>query len=235
MNSRLLVLCFGNFIIGTGTLIVPGMLPALAHGLGVNVPVAVTAIQAAAQFTVLSFLVPSFKTLFNASPETISILLVAFGATGVAGNIIGARMVDRIGAAKVTLLGLIPMLTSHVLWLFVPGSWLLLVAFLLLWGRLLLDQQRAAGAAGHALSIACTGIGGNEFVGNVFRTSRGYGGWRCRTRRRRRAVCLYRTGADQRPAVRRFHRRILARRPQENPRSLKEERARPRSWSCFPL
>jgi predicted MFS family arabinose efflux permease len=134
MNSRLLVLCFGNFIIGTGTLIVPGMLPALAHGLGVNVPVAVTAIQAAAQFTVLSFLVPSFKTLFNASPETTSILLVAFGATGVAGNIIGARMVDRIGAAKVTLLGIISMLTSHVLWLFVPGSWLLLVAFLLLWG-----------------------------------------------------------------------------------------------------
>ena len=300
MNPRLLVLCFGNFIIGTGTLIVPGMLPALAHGLGVNVPVAaqlitafaftvcvtapplaaltarfdrrallvvvqllfaaghftsafasnlhellalrvlssvgaalftaqaastaallvpterrgsaiafvfvgwsiasvvgmplgayvsetvgwpagflivgsgallaaaavhltiphglmivpisramwgslfgnrrlmltvaVTAIQAAAQFTVLSFLVPSFKTLFNASPETISILLVAFGVTGVAGNIIGARMVDRIGAAKVTLLGLISMLTSHVLWLFVPGSWSLLLAFLLLWG-----------------------------------------------------------------------------------------------------
>ena len=96
--------------------------------------VAVTAIQAAAQFTVLSFLVPSFKTLFNAPPETISILLVAFGVTGVAGNIIGARMVDRIGAAKVTLLGLISMLASHVIWLFVPGSWLLLVVFLLLWG-----------------------------------------------------------------------------------------------------
>lgn len=96
--------------------------------------VAVTAIQAAAQFTVLSFLVPSFKTLFNASPGTISILLVAFGVTGVAGNIIGARLVDRVGAAKVTLLGLVSMLTSHVLWLFVPGSWSLLVAFLLLWG-----------------------------------------------------------------------------------------------------
>ncbi len=96
--------------------------------------VAVTAIQAAAQFTVLSFLVPSFKTLFNASPETIGILLVAFGVTGVAGNIIGARMVDRIGAAKVTLLGLVSMLTSHVLWLFVPGSWFLLTLCLLLWG-----------------------------------------------------------------------------------------------------
>ena len=45
-----------------------------------------------------------------------------------------APMVDRIGAAQVTLLGLISMLASHVLWLFVPGSWLLLFVFLLLWG-----------------------------------------------------------------------------------------------------
>jgi len=96
--------------------------------------VAVTAIQAAAQFTVLSFLVPSIKTLFNASPETVSLLLVAFGVTGVAGNLIGARMVDRIGAPRVTLLGLSSMLISHVVWLFVPGSWPLLVLFLLLWG-----------------------------------------------------------------------------------------------------
>jgi len=96
--------------------------------------VAVTAIQAAAQFTVLSFLVPSIKTLFNASAETVSLLLVAFGVTGVAGNLIGARMVDRIGAPRVTLLGLSSMLISHVVWLFVPGSWPLLVLFLLLWG-----------------------------------------------------------------------------------------------------
>lgn len=96
--------------------------------------VAVTAVQAAAQFTVLSFLVPSIKALFNASPETIGALLVAFGATGVVGNIIGARLVDRIGAAKVLLYGVGSMLAAHVIWLFVPGSWTLLVAFLLLWG-----------------------------------------------------------------------------------------------------
>lgn len=51
-NARvsLLALCFGNFIIGTGTLIVPGMLPQLSEGLGVSVPVAgqlVTAFAAA--------------------------------------------------------------------------------------------------------------------------------------------------------------------------------------------
>jgi predicted MFS family arabinose efflux permease len=76
-----------------GRVSIPQPLP--AHGLGVNVPVAAQLITAFA-FTVcvtapplaaltarfdrrallvavLSFLVPSFKTLFNASPETISI------------------------------------------------------------------------------------------------------------------------------------------------------------------
>ena len=126
-----------HLTIPRGLMIVPigrAMWASLFGNRRLMLTVAVTAIQAAAQFTVLSFLVPSFKTLFYASPESISILLVAFGATGVAGNIIGARLVDRIGAAKVTLLGLVSMLTSHVLWLFVPGSWLLLGAFLLLWG-----------------------------------------------------------------------------------------------------
>jgi DHA1 family inner membrane transport protein len=49
-RASLLALCFGNFIIGTGTLIVPGMLPQLAEGLGVSLPVAgqlVTAFAAA--------------------------------------------------------------------------------------------------------------------------------------------------------------------------------------------
>jgi predicted MFS family arabinose efflux permease len=96
--------------------------------------VGVTAIQAAAQFTLFSFLVPSFKTLFSASPETISLLLILLGVTGVAGNIIGARLVDRIGAARVTLYGLLSMLASHVIWIVVPGSWPLLVVFLVLWG-----------------------------------------------------------------------------------------------------
>lgn len=39
-RASLLALCFGNFMIGTGTLIVPGMLPQLAAGLGVSLPLA---------------------------------------------------------------------------------------------------------------------------------------------------------------------------------------------------
>jgi predicted MFS family arabinose efflux permease len=49
--ASLVALCFGNFIIGTGTLVVPGMLPALAEGLEVTLPVAGQLISAFA-FTV---------------------------------------------------------------------------------------------------------------------------------------------------------------------------------------
>jgi predicted MFS family arabinose efflux permease len=38
ISPQLVALCFGNFIIGTGALIVPGMLPSLAEGLGVSLP-----------------------------------------------------------------------------------------------------------------------------------------------------------------------------------------------------
>src|SRR5438094_3879715 len=49
-RGSLAALCFGNFIIGTGALIVPGMLPPLAEGLSVSLPVAgqlITAFAAA--------------------------------------------------------------------------------------------------------------------------------------------------------------------------------------------
>ncbi|MEO8103361.1 MAG: MFS transporter [Betaproteobacteria bacterium] len=135
--GALVAACAVQFTIPSGLRIAPigrAMWVSLFSNRRLMLAVAVTAIQAAAQFTLLSFLVPSFKSLFDATPETIGILLVAFGATGVAGNIIGARLVDRIGAAKVTLLGIASMLASHLLWLVVPGSMLLLVAVLLLWG-----------------------------------------------------------------------------------------------------
>lgn len=40
MGLRLWALCLGNFVIGTGALIVPGMLPGIAEGLDVSLPVA---------------------------------------------------------------------------------------------------------------------------------------------------------------------------------------------------
>ena len=45
-GPSLWALCIGNFVIGTGTLIVPGMLPSLAEGLDVSLPVAAQLITA---------------------------------------------------------------------------------------------------------------------------------------------------------------------------------------------
>jgi predicted MFS family arabinose efflux permease len=46
VGASLWALCLGNFVIGTGTLIVPGMLPSLAEGLGVSLPIAAQLITA---------------------------------------------------------------------------------------------------------------------------------------------------------------------------------------------
>src|SRR5581483_3857649 len=75
-----------------------GMWGALFGSLPLMLTIAVTAVQAAAQFTVFSFLVPAFKAFGTATPLAVSALLALFGITGVIGNVVGARMLDRFGA-----------------------------------------------------------------------------------------------------------------------------------------
>ncbi|HVY05938.1 MAG TPA: MFS transporter [Burkholderiales bacterium] len=126
-----------HFAIPRGLMITPmgrAMWASLFRNRGLVLTVAVTGIQAAAQFTLLSFLVPSIKALFGASPETVSLMLVVLGVTGVIGNVIGARLIDRVGAPQVLLYGLGSMLAAHVLWFIAPGSLILLAAVLVLWG-----------------------------------------------------------------------------------------------------
>jgi predicted MFS family arabinose efflux permease len=110
------------------------MWAALLRNARLLLTVTVTAIQAAAQFTLLSFLVPSIKVLFAASPGTVSAMLAVLGVMGVAGNVLGARLIDRIGAAKVLLYGVGAMLASHALWPLAPPSLALLAAVMVLWG-----------------------------------------------------------------------------------------------------
>lgn len=109
MDLRLLVLCFGNFVIGTGTLIVPGMLPALAQGLGVTVPVAAQLITAFALTVCLT--APVFATLTARFDRRV--LLVAVQLLFAAGHFASAfatglhelmvlRVISSIGAAVFT-------------------------------------------------------------------------------------------------------------------------------------
>ncbi|HEY2338473.1 MAG TPA: MFS transporter [Burkholderiales bacterium] len=108
-RASLLALCFGNFIIGTGTLIVPGMLPQLAEGLGVSLPIAGQLVTAFAAATCIGApLLASLTSRFDRRT-----LLVAMQLVFVAGHVGAAllssfwpmlvmRVLTSVGAALYT-------------------------------------------------------------------------------------------------------------------------------------
>lgn len=96
--------------------------------------ISVTAVQAWGQFIVFSYFTPAFKAFIGADAATITGLLVMFGVTGIVGNLLAARNVDRLGASRLVALSILVMLAGHVLWLFAPASPAALSGALLLWG-----------------------------------------------------------------------------------------------------
>ncbi len=96
--------------------------------------VAVTALFMAATFSLFSYFVPALQAFVDASPALVSALLAVFGIAAVAGNIVAARTMDRVGAANVVLICLATMAASHLLWPFTPGSVALLAVMVLGWG-----------------------------------------------------------------------------------------------------
>lgn len=96
--------------------------------------IAVTAIQVAAQFTILSYVVPAMKALVEVTPAAISALLAAFGIAGVLGNAFAGRLIDRFGAAAVVTGGILAMLAGHLVWPWSTGEPALLALALLVWG-----------------------------------------------------------------------------------------------------
>jgi predicted MFS family arabinose efflux permease len=96
--------------------------------------VSVTAIQSGGMFTVFAYMALVFKESVGASPAVISILFACFGVTGVIGNVVAARMVDRIGTARVILITLSCMALPMLLWPLAHGSLAITVALLLVWG-----------------------------------------------------------------------------------------------------
>ncbi len=62
--------------------------------------VLVTALSGAGQFTVFSYFAPYYRQVLDASATEVSLLFFWFGAFGLAGNVLLARHVDRVGAAR---------------------------------------------------------------------------------------------------------------------------------------
>lgn len=90
--------------------------------------VLVTALQAAGQFTLFSYLAPFYKRVLGATPTEISALFAWFGVFGLLGNVLLTRHIDRIGAGRAVLATMALVTLSLLLWPFAHGFvWVALV------------------------------------------------------------------------------------------------------------
>jgi predicted MFS family arabinose efflux permease len=148
--------------------------------------VSVTAIQAAGVFMIFSYMAPVLKDFIGATPTVISMVFLCFGITGVVGNVIAARVMDRIGTVWVGLAAMGCMLTAIVLWPLTRGSSAITAVLILVWGlggfsiysaqqaRLVELAPRLASAS-IALNSSATYFGQavGAFVGGIIIASQG--------------------------------------------------------------
>ncbi len=95
---------------------------------------AVTFLQSAPQFAILAFIVPATILFLDASPELLTVVLAGFGAVGVLGNVLAARLMDRLGPQNIVMAAMLSMLAAHLLWPWSNGMLGLYLVVLFLWG-----------------------------------------------------------------------------------------------------
>jgi predicted MFS family arabinose efflux permease len=92
--------------------------------------VAVTALYAAGQSVLLSYLAPYYKASFDITPLQLSLMFAWFGAFGFIGNLWLSHHVDRLGPSRATMLAVGGMAVSFALWPL--GSSLMLAALVIM-------------------------------------------------------------------------------------------------------
>ncbi|MEO7244550.1 MAG: MFS transporter [Rubrivivax sp.] len=95
--------------------------------------VAVTALSAAGQFTLLSYFAPYYHRVLGASTAAGSALFLVFGVFALAGNLLLTRHIDRLGAGRCVALGLGSIAVALLLWP-LAGSVVATAAVLVPWG-----------------------------------------------------------------------------------------------------
>ena len=78
--------------------------------------VLVTALLGAGQFTLFSYLAPYYRLQLAATPDQITLLFAWFGVFGLAGNLLAARYIDRVGASRMVAVAAASMLLTLLLW-----------------------------------------------------------------------------------------------------------------------
>ncbi|HEX2544972.1 MAG TPA: MFS transporter [Ramlibacter sp.] len=86
--------------------------------------VLVTVLYAGGQFVLFSYFAPYFKQKLDASPGELSLFFMWFGAFGLAGNMLMARYIDRLGAHRAVMIGIVLMAVTLLLFPLGVTLWL---------------------------------------------------------------------------------------------------------------
>lgn len=144
-----------------------------------------TALAFFAQFSAYTYVAPYLEDVVRVSPSTVTIALLAFGVAGIAGNFIAGYTLSRNLTATLTVTKVVLAASVVALPLLawsVPGVFVLLVLWGLVWGALPLGLQTwmsgaAPSASDGSLALFVTtiqlAIAGGSVVGGVVVTSFG--------------------------------------------------------------
>ena len=141
--------------------------------------VAVTALQAAGQFTLFSYFAPYYKQVLLVTPGQLTMLFVWFGAFGLLGNLLLAHFIDRLGINRAVLLTLSAVAFSLLMWPLTVGvisTALVLIPWALGCFSCNSAQQARLGTSAPALASALMALNTSAmYVGQAVGASSG--GW----------------------------------------------------------
>lgn len=99
--------------------------------------VAVTVVQGSGQFVLYSYLVPLMQAQAGLDAARAGVIFGVLGVFGVLGNLMGTRLMDRLGPARVVQIALWLMLLAFALWPLIRlsgGHWLVVGVVCAVWG-----------------------------------------------------------------------------------------------------
>jgi predicted MFS family arabinose efflux permease len=136
-----------------------------------------TLLQCAGQFTLYTYLAPSLSASLGFDATRIGLLFGWFGVSGLVGNFIAARVIDRAGSGRVVAVCLALIVAAFVTWPLAAGSLMVTTLVILVWGlggfaihpaqqtRLVAIAPNLASASA-ALNLSGTYLG--QMLGSVF-------------------------------------------------------------------
>jgi DHA1 family inner membrane transport protein len=95
---------------------------------------ALTAVQVAGQFIVITYLAPLLQRLAGAGVAVVGVFFSLFGVTGFIGNVIAARLVTTLGAFATSALAAGSIFLGFTLWSFGAGLLPVMAAGVAFWG-----------------------------------------------------------------------------------------------------